>query len=77
MNFAEAFHTYGLEWNEHEIVFYFDDQEIRREKNEFCYSEVPIWLSLAVIPWAGQVTDAIDGTRMQVDWVRYYHKKER
>lgn len=75
-NFSQTFHTYGLQWDEHEIVFYFDGQEIRREANEFCHSEVPIWLSLAVIPWAGPVTDAIDGTSMKVDWVRYYQKKK-
>ena len=76
MNLAETLHTYGLEWNEDEIVFYFDGTEIRREKNEFCRSDVPIWLSLAIIPWAGEVTDAIDGTSMKVVWVRYYQKKE-
>ena len=74
-NFAETFHTYGLEWNENEIVFYFDKVEIRRVANEFCFSEVPIWLSLAVIPWSGTVTDVIDGTSMKVDWVRYYQQK--
>lgn len=76
INLAETFHTYGLAWTEDELVFYFDGVEIRREVNTFCHSEVPIWLSLAVIPWAGQVTDAIDGTSMKVDWVRYYQKKK-
>ena len=35
----------------------------------------PVWLSLAVIPWAGRITDAIDGTAMEVDYVRIYRKK--
>ena len=48
-NFSDEFHTYGLKWNEQELVFYFDGKEIRRVKNEFCFSESPIWLSLALV----------------------------
>jgi beta-glucanase (GH16 family) len=71
-NFARDFHTYGLEWNEDELVFYFNGKAIRREKNTFCHSESPVWLSLAIIAWAGKVSDAIDGTFMEVDHVRVY-----
>jgi hypothetical protein len=35
-----------------------------------------VWLSLAIIKWAGEVTDAIDGTVMEVDYVRVYEKKK-
>ncbi|MEM9417912.1 MAG: family 16 glycosylhydrolase [Planctomycetota bacterium] len=75
-NFGKNYHVFGLEWDEEKIVFYKDGKEIRREKNEFAYSEAPIWLSLAIIKWDGPVTDAIDGTSMKVDWVRYYQRKE-
>lgn len=74
-NFARDFHTYGLEWSQKELVFYFDGKEIRREKNEFCHSPAPIWLSLAIIPWGGKITDAIHGTFMEVDYVRVYQRK--
>ncbi|WP_017446934.1 glycoside hydrolase family 16 protein [Gayadomonas joobiniege] len=74
VNFADEYHTWGLEWNEQEIVFYFDGKEIRREKNEFAHSPSPIWLSLAIIKWDGPVTDKINGTSMKVDYVRYYKK---
>nr|WP_320118890.1 family 16 glycosylhydrolase [uncultured Marinifilum sp.] len=74
--FADVYHTLGLKWDEKEIVFYLDGEELRREKNEFCFSAVPIWLSLAIIEWSGPVTDDIDGTSMKVDYVRYYQKKE-
>jgi hypothetical protein len=74
-NFARDFHTYGLEWTEQELVFYFNGQEIRREKNQFCHQPAPVWLSLAIIAWGGKVTDAIDGTFMEVDYVRIYQQK--
>jgi len=72
---AEEFHTYGLAWDEDELVWYYDGKLIRREKNTFCHGEAPVWLSLAVIKWAGPVTDAIDGTSMDVDYVRVYQKR--
>jgi beta-glucanase (GH16 family) len=75
INLARDFHTYGLEWTEKELVFYFDGRELRREKNTFCFSPSPVWLSLAIIPWAGKVTDAIDGTFMEVDYVRIYQRR--
>jgi beta-glucanase (GH16 family) len=71
-NFARDFHTYGLQWTEQELVFYFNGKELRREKNEFCHSPAPVWLSLAIIGWGGRITDAIDGTFMEVDHVRIY-----
>jgi hypothetical protein len=74
-NFARDFHVLGLDWTEKELVFYLDGKELRREKNEFCHSPAPVWLSLAIIPWAGQVTDAIDGTQMEVDYVRVFRRK--
>jgi hypothetical protein len=74
-NFARDFHTYGLEWTEDELVFYFNGKEIRREKNKFCHQPAPVWLSLAIIGWGGKITDAIDGTFMEVDYVRIYQRK--
>jgi beta-glucanase (GH16 family) len=74
-NFAKDFHTYGLDWSKEELVFYFDGKEIRRMKNEIAYSPSPIWLSMAIIAWAGKVTDAIDGTAMEVDYVRVFKRK--
>lgn len=75
IDFARDFHTFGLDWNEHELVFYLDGREIRREANAFCHSPASIWLSLAVIAWAGRITDAIDGAAMEVDYVRVYRRK--
>jgi len=68
------FHTYGLLWTPQELVFYFDGREIRREPNTFCHHPSPVFLSLAVIHWAGPVTDQIDGKSQVVDYVRIWQK---
>ncbi len=73
---GHSFHVYGLEWNEKELVYYFDGREIRRIANEICHGESPVRLSLAIIRWAGAVTDAIDGKSMDVDWVRVWRRAD-
>lgn len=75
-NLADEFHTYGLEWNKDQLIWYFDGKQIRRENNTICHGESHVWLSLAIIKWAGPVTDAIDGTAMDVDYVRVYQRDE-
>ena len=76
-NLGEAFHIYGLEWTEKELIYTFDGREIRRIENEICHGYAPVFLSLAIIRWAGPVTDAIDGTSMDVDWVRVWERKAK
>ena len=73
---AEEFHTYGLEWNKDELIWYYDGKAVRREKNTICHGEAHVFLSLAIMKWAGSVTDAVDGTSMDVDYVRVYQKQE-
>lgn len=71
-DFAREFHLFALDWTPQTLIFYLDGKEIRREKNEFCRSPAAVWLSEAIIPWGGAVTDAIDGTIMEIDYVRVY-----
>ena len=75
MNLGKEYHTYGLEWNKDSLIYSFDGKVMRRAKNEFCHSPAPIYLSEAIISWSGAVTDAIDGTSMDVDWVKVYQLK--
>jgi len=72
IDLSKEFHTYGLLWNQKELIWYFDGKEIRRELNTFCNGEANIWLSSAIAGWAGPVSDKIDGTAMKVDYVRVY-----
>lgn len=75
MNLANEFHTYALDWSKDSLIYSFDGKVMRRIKNDICHSPAPIYLSEAIIAWAGAVTDAIDGTSMVVDWVKVYQKK--
>ena len=65
-----------MEWTETDIVYFVDGKEVMRCKNEFCYSPASVLLSMAIIPWAGEVTDSLDGTFMEVDYVRIYKEKK-
>lgn len=76
-NFAKEYHVYGLDWSKEELVFYFDGKEIRRVKNDFCYSPSPVWLSEAIISWSGSIKEEqLNGSAMEVDYVRVYEKKD-
>jgi hypothetical protein len=73
---SENFHVYALEWTPTELVWYFDGQVIRREQHDYCRAESPVRLSSAIGRFAGRITDALDGTTMEVDWVRVWAPKE-
>ncbi|MFY0628541.1 MAG: family 16 glycosylhydrolase [Reichenbachiella sp.] len=75
-NYAEDYHVYGMNWTADDISFYFDDKLIRTIPNTQCNEELSIWLSLAILEYAGEVTDAVDGTSMKIDYVRYYQPNE-
>jgi len=75
IDFSKDYHIFGLEWTADEIIFYLDRKEIRRDKNLFCLSPAPILLSEAILSWAGEITGKIDGTFMEVDYVRVYNRK--
>ncbi len=71
-NFADTYHTYGLEWSEKELIYYFDGVEIRREVNDICHNEANVYLSLAILKYLGDIPDSVDGSSMEVDYVRIY-----
>ncbi|WP_157471629.1 family 16 glycosylhydrolase [Gilvimarinus agarilyticus] len=75
-DYSTQWHTYGLEWDEDYFRFYLDGELYHQMRNDVCFSDTTILFSLAILKAdiAGPVTDAIDGTSMKVDWVRYYTK---
>jgi beta-glucanase (GH16 family) len=74
-DFSQDYHLYGMDWSATDIKFYFDNKLIRTIPNSLCDAELNIFLSLAILDHAGEVTDAIDGTSMKIDFVKYYQKK--
>ncbi|MBC2595907.1 family 16 glycosylhydrolase [Ruficoccus amylovorans] len=72
---SEEFHTYALEWNEDELIWYFDGKEIRRLKNYCAFYESPVWLSLAITYGSGKVGPEVDGTQMEVDYVKIWQER--
>lgn len=71
----DDFHVYGMWWTPETISFYFDGKLIRTFYNTCCHQEANLVLGTAIMPWAGAVTDAIDGTAMIVDYVRVWQQK--
>lgn len=72
MDLSKEFHVYGMLLTKDTIRYYFDGEIIREIPNTFVQVPAPIRLSGAVVDWKKDVTDAIDGTKMQVDYVRYW-----
>lgn len=79
VDLSAGFHTYGLEWTENELVWYFDGTEIRRLEHQICRLPAQIRLSTAVFAhdWAGKATAALDGKSMDVDYVRVYRRVDQ
>ncbi|MCQ3831029.1 family 16 glycosylhydrolase [Microbulbifer elongatus] len=77
-NYADEYHTFGLAWDEDYFRFYQDGKLYYKMRNDVCFDETSMLFSLAVLDMdiAGPVSDAIDGTSMKVDWVRYYTPKQ-
>jgi len=71
-DFGKLFHTYGLNWTADSLTYYHNGKAIRSIKNDDAKSEAPLFLSSGITPWAGNVTDAINGTQMEVDYIRVY-----
>jgi len=77
----DTFHTYGIEWNENEHVFYIDGREIARSFfGGVCRNELYLLLSVEheFGGWAGDIRKNKSGemTDFVVDYVRVYQYKE-
>lgn len=72
-NYTDGFHTFGVLWTQELIRWYWDGKVVREERNHPCNAPLAVRLSTAVIKdhW-GPVTDQVDGSSMDVDYVRVY-----
>ena len=77
VNLARSWNTYGLLWTPTEFVFYFNGKEIMRAPNDnLANNYAPIFLSAAITNWAHGVCDEIDGTSMDVDYVKVWQDEK-
>jgi len=83
----DTFHTYGMEWNENEYIFYIDGMEAGRSSfGGVCRNELFLMLSVEKRTkgfdrwfWAGNINKnkrGEDMTDFVVDYVRAYQYKE-
>ena len=73
---SDDFHLYALEWNENELIYYFDGKEISRMDNVNAHTPVSPFFSSAVLNWAGAIDEENgDGCTMEVEWIRIYKEK--
>lgn len=75
-DFSATYHTYGLEWTQDELIYFFDGVELRRETNDICHNRANVYLSLAILKYLGEIPHDVDGSFMEVDYVRIYNERE-
>ncbi len=71
----EGFHTFGLDWNEDEYIFYVDGEETWRT-SAGGVSQMPAFMQISaeVGQWAGNIANANLPDRLIVDYVRVYER---
>lgn len=73
---SDDFHIYALEWNEKELIYFFDGKEIARMGNVNAHKPVFPFFSSAVLNWAGAIDDEnADGCALEVEWIRIYKQR--
>ncbi|GHI00394.1 glycoside hydrolase family 16 protein [Neobacillus kokaensis] len=74
----EGFHTFALDWNEKEYIFYIDGKETWRT-DAGGVSRVPAFVQITaeVGTWGGNVKNANLPAQMVVDYVRVYEKNNK
>jgi beta-glucanase (GH16 family) len=69
---SHGFHVYGLLWTPQRLTWFMDGIPTHSEPSPEVRGEMKLLLSTAVLPWAGEIGDRLNGTSMDVDWVRAY-----
>ena len=79
MDLDAGFHVHACEWDEREIIWYFDGTPVRRVANPGCTAPADVRLSTVIMERQlardGADIATMDGVSMAVDWVRVYRKR--
>lgn len=73
IDLSKSFNVYAILWEEDRLVFFLNGKQIWELKVSI-EGALPVRFSTAVSRFAGPITDALDGTQMEVDWVRVYER---
>ena len=71
-DFYSAFHTYGMEWNEQKMTFYFDNEKIGEVKTPSRFKETYFAILDLGIGGGWPTEDTPNPSDMYVDWVRIW-----
>jgi len=74
VDLSADFHVYAMDWSPQRLIFYVDGIERWRAERSIDTEAYPIRLSTAVASFAGIITDVLDGTSMDIDWVRVWQR---
>ena len=74
---SKDYHLYGLEWTDSKLIWYFDGREIRRLSHTLLRHPARVQLVTWVGEYGGRLTDVLEVTSMEVDYVRVYQKLDR
>ena len=77
-DFWADFHTYALEWNENELIWYLDGKEVFRRTNDVFKRGLHIMLDCEVmLGWDGGLPDVSElPAEFQIDYLRVWQKPE-
>jgi Glycosyl hydrolases family 16 len=74
--FADAFHVFGLEWNENEIKYYVDGVMVRRVKNTNWHNPLHMYFDSETMPtWFGLPADEDLPSTFSIKCVRAWHSQ--
>jgi len=74
---SKDYHLYAIQWNDKELIWYFDGRVFHRSPNPGCRHEAEIHLSNFVTGQMNPAADARDGASTEVDYVRVFKKLDK
>jgi len=77
MDLSKDYHLYGLYWTPNELVWYFDDREVRRLKHTLLRHPARVQLVTWVDGQGGKAAGDPKVPAMEVDYVRVYKQMGR
>ncbi|WP_245364255.1 glycoside hydrolase family 16 protein [Sinorhizobium americanum] len=73
---ADAYHRYGMLWNESQFQFFFDDRTIYEVPNTFAHTPAVLLFSNAVASFAGKDDGDVNGAATAIRNVRVFQNTQ-